>query len=194
MAGFDITNNTIWPLEISLRQIGPLYWGVTNPGTTFRRSTGAVWFTIQATISLDGKGHITEWDAVWPIASVVGALAIGALTGGYGAFAVAGSIASSIGSLSIAGITASMASTLIAGGVAATEAIVISGATLGALTSSAATTALAGIFSRQNASVSEAGCYAGWSGHKKWTISGGPTFKPLPDGKIELVPGKLNLR
>jgi hypothetical protein len=193
MPGFDIKNNTLWPLEISLRQLGPLYWGVTNPEQTFRRGTGAVWFTIQATVSLDGKEHITKWDAIWPIASVVGSLAIGALTGGYGAFAIAGSIASSVGSLSIAGITASMASTLIAGGVAATEAIVISGATLGALGSSAAATALSNIFSKQNASVSKMGCYAGWSGHKHYTISGGPTLKPLPNGQMELVPGKLRI-
>lgn len=193
MPGFNIKNNTLWPLEISLRQIGPLYWGVTDPGKTFSRSTGAVWFTIQASVSLDGKEHITKWDAIWPIGAVVGAIAIGALTGGYGAFAAAGTIASSIGSLSVAGITASMASTLIGGGIAATEAIVISGATLGALTSSAASTALAGIFSKENASVSKMGCYAGWSGHKGYTISGGPTLKPLPNGQMELLPGRLRI-
>lgn len=31
MAGFDIRNDTLWPLEISLGMLSPLYWGITDP-------------------------------------------------------------------------------------------------------------------------------------------------------------------
>lgn len=67
MAGFDIRNDTIWPLEISLGMLSPLYWGLTEPAQTFSRSTGAVWFTIQATVALDHKEHITTAGAVFDV-------------------------------------------------------------------------------------------------------------------------------
>lgn len=46
--GFKIHNRTNIPLKISLDQIGCLYYGTTQPGATFERNTGAVWFTITA--------------------------------------------------------------------------------------------------------------------------------------------------
>lgn len=194
--GFIIHNDTIWPLEISLRQVGPLYWGLYQPGETFQRRTGAVWFTIRATIALDGKQHITEWDAIWPIASIVGSVAIGALTGGFGAFAAAGSIAAS--TTVTATITTGMASILVGGGVPALEAIVVSGAVLGALAPGAATSAIAGVFTKANASVQKMGCYAGppWPFNQRihqYHITGGPTLSGRDDGKIDLVPGALHI-
>jgi hypothetical protein len=70
--GFEIYNGTIWPLQIALKQVGPLYYGIVQPGQYFRRDTGAVWFTINASIALDGKEHISDWDCVWPVAAIVG--------------------------------------------------------------------------------------------------------------------------
>ena len=78
--GFVIHYETIWPVEVALAQVGPLYWEVVPGGKTFTRATGAVWFTINGQVALDGKEHISTWDAVWPVASIIGTIALGAVT------------------------------------------------------------------------------------------------------------------
>jgi hypothetical protein len=180
--GFEIYNGTIWPLQIALKQVGPLYYGIVQPGQYFRRDTGAVWFTINASIALDGKEHISDWDCVWPVAAIVGTVALGALTGGAGAFAAAGTFAASTGVM--AGITTAMA--------------VVSGAVLGAVTSGAAASLLAKVFSNANADVSEAGCYAGppWpfrTDVRTWKVTGSPYLQARSDGKMDLIPAALHI-
>jgi len=194
--GFEIYNGTIWPLQIALKQVGPLYYGIVQPWQYFRRDTGAVWFTINASIALDGKEHISDWDCVWPVAAIVGTVALGALTGGAGAFAAAGTFAASTGVM--AGITTAMASALVGGGLTATSAIVVSGAVLGAVTSGAAASLLAKVFSNANADVSEAGCYAGppWpfrTDVRTWKVTGGPYLQARSDGKMDLIPAALHI-
>lgn len=194
--GFEIYNDTIWPMQIALKQLGPLYYDVVQPKQYFRRTTGAVWFTIDASISLDGKNHITTWDCVWPIASIVGGVALGALTGGFGAFAALGTAASTTG------VSATVASCLVAGGATATQAIVVSGVALGAAgaVAGAAPDLLASVFTSESASVSLAGCYAGapWpfnadSKVHTYKVSGGPTATPAGNDKVNLAPAPLLL-
>ncbi len=38
--GFRIKNCTQWPLTVSLDQVGPLYYGLVQPGEIFQRDTG----------------------------------------------------------------------------------------------------------------------------------------------------------
>lgn len=71
--GFSIQNDTIWPLQISLGQVGPLYYEVVKPGEYFVRDTGAVWFTLVATVFLNERERITAKDAQVPIISLAGA-------------------------------------------------------------------------------------------------------------------------
>ena len=72
-----IKNNTQWPIQVSLNNVGPLYW--TNPpiqlqpGQTWVKDTGPVawWFTVRAELFLPRSKPITEIDAVLPVASLV---------------------------------------------------------------------------------------------------------------------------
>jgi hypothetical protein len=86
--GFRITNKTIWPLSIALSQVGCLYYGTIKPGEVFDRNTGAVWFTIEASISADGTEKRKDWDCIAPVAQIVGTIALAAVSGGV--FGVAG--------------------------------------------------------------------------------------------------------
>ncbi|MEG4229053.1 hypothetical protein QUA44_23680 [Microcoleus sp. N9_A2] len=195
--GFEIYNGTIWPLQIALKQVGPLYYELVQPGQYFRRSTGAVWFTISASIySGDSKDLITTWDCVWPVGAVVGTILFGALTGGYGAFVSAATFAAQTGI--VAGISTAMASTLVAGGMTATSAIVVSGAVLGSVTSGVASSLLAKVFSSENSSASKMGCYAGppypfRKTVRTYKVTGGPTLQPRSDGKMELIGAPLRI-
>jgi hypothetical protein len=49
--GFQIINATDLPVLVTLEQVGCLYYGIVQPGKTFQRDTGAVWFTIKASIA-----------------------------------------------------------------------------------------------------------------------------------------------
>lgn len=85
--GFFITNKTGWPVSIALEQVGCLYYDTLKPGETFNRNTGAVWFTIKANIQPDGKEPRTDWDCVKPVAAIVGAVLVSAVTAGAATFA-----------------------------------------------------------------------------------------------------------
>ena len=87
--GFYITNKTKWPISIALSQVGCLYYQTIQPGQVFRRNTGAVWFTIQASVQPDGKEQRSDWDCVAPVAAIVGAALFAAATAGAGAFMAA---------------------------------------------------------------------------------------------------------
>ncbi|MBB4843718.1 hypothetical protein HNP55_002241 [Paucibacter oligotrophus] len=53
--GFQIQNKTDYPVLVTLEQIGCLYYGIVKPGEVFQRNTGAVWFTIKASMAPDLK-------------------------------------------------------------------------------------------------------------------------------------------
>jgi virginiamycin B lyase len=181
--GFEIKNCTQWPLTISLDQTGPLYYGLVQPGETFVRDTGAVWFTIKAIVSPDNVSHINDWDCIMPVAGVVGAVLFAAITGGYGAFAAVGA---SVG-----------ASALAAGGAVSLSAIVIEGAVGAAgstmLTAGMAVKLLGDVFAK-NGGASRWGMYAGppWpfrEDRKQLSVVGGPVASATSDGKLKLSEG-----
>lgn len=197
--GFIIKNETIWPLQISLRQVGPLYYGVVPPGGTFVRDTGAVWFTIQADIFLDEEKRITDWDCVWPIGAVTVAVLIAAATAGAAAYAAgpamaaAGGAVGAVSGATVTGLSSTAmaavslaAQGLVGAGLTAGEALVVGGVLVGgtaAATTGATTAALKDVFSKHNSSVSKGGCYAGpdWPFRTKvkpYRVVGGPTYKP----------------
>ena len=209
--GFIIKNDTIWPLQISLNQVGPLYYGVIQPGESFVRSTGAVWFTIKAGVFLDEKDRITSWDVFWPIAGVTASVLITAATAGAAAYA-AGPALAATGAAGIAGVTglssasalatATAASTLVGAGFSAGAALVVGGVVVGgtgAALSATATAALRDIFSQKNTAASKAGCYAGpdWPFRKTvqpYRITGGPTFRQVSgQNQVELIGGELKI-
>ncbi|WP_298117075.1 hypothetical protein [Flavobacterium sp.] len=181
--GFQIKNDTQWPLIISLNQVGPLYYELVQPGQVFRRDTGAVWFTVKARISPNNTLDIDTWDCVWPIAAIVGGVLLGAVTGGYSAFA---GVAGSLG-----------ASALVSGGALSLSSIVIEGTVAGALatmTPAMGAKALADIF-EGSSDLSSAGEYAGppWPFREDMnmqTITGGPKASIGADGKIVLSKGE----
>jgi hypothetical protein len=120
--GFYITNKTKWPISIALSQVGCLYYQTIQPGQVFKRNTGAVWFTIQASIQPDGKEPRTDWDCVAPVAAVVGTVLLAAATAGVGAFAAVPTALAPIATS--AAVTVSGAA-VFAGTVAATKALAI---------------------------------------------------------------------
>ncbi|MGB3312463.1 MAG: hypothetical protein WBG32_03150 [Nodosilinea sp.] len=209
--GFEIKNETIWPLQISLDQVGPLYFDLVQPGETFVRNTGAVWFTIRAAICLDEKDKITTWDAVWPIgAMTVGVLAAAvatAVTAGAAGPAIAGAAgAASAGAsttltgAALVGVTA-LAPTMVGLGVPAGAALVVSGLTVGGTIAagSAASTALLNVFKEENSVAKRPGSYAGppWpfrENRYQYAVIGGPGMRKLSNGQeVELFGQKLEI-
>lgn len=213
--GFIIKNETIWPLQISLRQVGPLYYGVVPPGQTFVRKTGAVWFTIQADVFLDEEDRITDWDVVWPIGAVAVSVLIAAATAGAAAYAAGPAMAAiggATGALSGATITglgapalaavSLAAQGLVGAGFSAGAALVVGGVVVGG-TATAATAAtgaaLKDVFSKHNTSVSKGGCYAGpdWPFRttvKPYRVVGGPTYKPgSSKDRVDIVGQRLRI-
>lgn len=96
----SILNETGMPLDISLDQLGPLYYqNNVQPGETFFRETGewcnvkfyyvsgmhlpqrigAVHFTIVATYSIEGQTKNSDWSVAMPIltGALAGAFAVG---------------------------------------------------------------------------------------------------------------------
>jgi|JI9StandDraft_2_1071091.scaffolds.fasta_scaffold02747_9 hypothetical protein len=58
--GFQIQNKTDYPVLVTLEQVGCLYYGIVKPGEVFQRNTGAVWFTIKASMAPDLKEPTVE--------------------------------------------------------------------------------------------------------------------------------------
>jgi hypothetical protein len=82
--GFLIKNRSDYPVTVSLDQIGCLYHEVIKPGAQWKKTTGAVWFTISANTSADGVDHINDLkDCVYPVLKAVKfAAELGASLGG----------------------------------------------------------------------------------------------------------------
>ena len=97
MGGVQIKNCTAVPLKIQLCQVGVLYHELVKPGESFVRNTGAVHFTIVATLS--DKDDTGLKDTVLPIVGVIGGTLAAMVTAGasLGLFAGVGAAASAIG-------------------------------------------------------------------------------------------------
>ncbi|NKB19911.1 MAG: hypothetical protein GKS01_05130 [Alphaproteobacteria bacterium] len=183
--GFMIENKTKWPLAIALSQIGCLYHGVVQPGKTFRRKTGAVWFTIQASVQPDGKDPRKTWDCIAPVAKIIGVGVLAAATGGAGAFMAAPTVAAGSAAAALSGIATSTAVT-----VGATAAGAGVAATVGSLAKAV------GKVIAKNGTGTKKGQYAGFARPfrcKKmptYEITGGPAEPQLlPNGGYLLEAG-----
>jgi len=182
--GIDIINKTKFPLQVSLNQIGPLYWDIIQPGGTFSKDTGSVWFTIQASTYIEGSSNkITTSDSVLPVVAVTASILAAAFTGGTSVLAAAG--AGGAGALSTA--TAGLSSALVGAGLPAGSALLVGGALVGggkaAIGSSGVTAAAVElIFSEENTSVSKGGAYATSNPRPVWEVRDGLYIKPTECG------------
>ena len=96
-----IANQTEVPLVYVLSMLGPLYWGVIQPGDRVTRQTGRVWFTVTC-YPYDGKNEPTNTQAVLGILipAVTGLIIVA--TGGLAAAAatpIAGTAAAALAPL-----------------------------------------------------------------------------------------------
>ncbi len=90
--GFQFVNKTDWPVMVKVSQVGCLYHGVVSPNTTMTRNTGAVWFSLSAAWSGDGKDLTKEQvftDCVAPVALTTLGVIATAASGGSAAGVIA---------------------------------------------------------------------------------------------------------
>lgn len=196
--GFKIVNKTQFPIQVSIGQVGPLYWGVVQPGQTFHRRTGAVWFTLSAETYIEGTTRkIKKSDAIIPIATMVATSLSAAFTLGTSAVAAGaagGATAVAAGTLgsSVVGVS----SALVAAGIPATSALAVGGALVGGTMSQAVVgPVMRKIFSKENVMASKKGCYARRC--PTYEVTGGPKFeKTKVDGKdvANLVGSPMRMR
>lgn len=194
--GFKIVNKTAFPLQVSLNQVGPLYWGTVEPGKTFYRRTGAVWFTIKSETYIEGTSEeITTKDAIIPVATIAAATLVAAFTAGTSAIASAAAGGAGALSSSVAGVSGA----LVAAGLPAKSALAIGGALVGGGTSGALSAAaqksLQKVFTKGNVMASKRGCYARKC--PTYEITGGPRFEKMyKDGKevANLVGSPMKIR
>ena len=121
-----------YPLLLLVWQIGPLYWQLIQPGQYFNYATGAVWFTVSATINMDNKPSIGVWDAIWPIGLLVLSVAIAIITLGSSA-PLSASVAAGGGAAGVsATVTSAIASVLVGAGLKASTALYVATAGIAA--------------------------------------------------------------
>jgi hypothetical protein len=121
--GFQIQNKTDYPVLVTLEQIGCLYYGIVQPGQVFQRNTGAVWFTIKASMAPDLTEPTVE-SCIRKPAMYAATIAVAGLTtvgtGGMGtALVVPAMLAAAAGQ----GAAIATQSALIASGATATDAM-----------------------------------------------------------------------
>ena len=179
--GFYIVNETDWPLTVSLDQVGCLYHGTIKPGEAFVRDTGAVWFTIKATVNPSGEHPISDWDCAKPIVLITAAALATAASGGWAAYsgiaaASGGGLATFAGS---AGLAMTSTTTIVVG---ATLGGALSGTVLGFGLEEVAIDEIMSTL-EINGHASDAGEYAGPpypfrdAQMPRYKITGGPTIK-----------------
>lgn len=170
-----------------------MYWELVQPGQYFYRETGAVWFTVKATINMDNQPTIDAWDAIWPIGTIVLSVALALATAGSSS-ALSASIAAGGAAGSVSGATvAAVSSWLVGMGMNASAALYVTTASLTAakvaLFSSGVTEAIKEAvledisFEGNWLSVSDAGTYAGyaWPFRQETqaiSVHGGPVLEP----------------
>lgn len=209
--GFIIKNETIWPIQISLNQVSPLYFEVINPGETFVRNTGSVWFSIRASVFLDERTRITTANAILPVALIVGSVIISAVTAGAAAFAKGPALAAAaaagvqgvngLGSAAMLA-TATASAQLVNAGFSASASLVIGGAIVGSSTTALTATmsaALKEIFRVENIATAAHGMYAGppWPFRRRvrsFSVVGGPIPVRVPGkDQVEFIGQPLRI-
>lgn len=175
--GFLIRNETDFELDVSLEQIGPLYYGIVKPGDYFFRKTGAVWFTIAASTNIDGKEKYDTWDCVWPAFEFTTDVLLAAFSLGSSAGLKGGVYAAYMSATQLAyAEKAGQAAKLVYKG----QKQVGNLETIRAISKSQ--------FTEDHTYTSMMGCYAGWSGKLPiYRVVGGPQAPCITDeGDIQI--------
>lgn len=200
--GFLIRNETDFDLDVSLNQVGPLYYDIVKPGETFYRKTGAVWFTIEASINVDGEQKYNTWDCIAPALK----FSIEVLSAAYSGYSLArGGVAATYQSANRFSKVVKAAKN-VSSAVQNTKVWkayktfsdfqdFLGGGNVGKLieTSEDIANFAADQFSEEVTFVSEGGCYAGWYGSKikVYTITGGPKAPCVDDeGTVAIPPSE----
>lgn len=69
---YSVANATEIPLNISLNQVGPLYYGVTKPGETFERRVPGLFFRVEVRPFVRESDAYDGWSVTWPILVLAG--------------------------------------------------------------------------------------------------------------------------
>lgn len=173
MGSVQIKNCTPVPLKIQLCQVGVLYHDLVKPGECFIRNTGAVHFTIRATVS--DKDDTSWTDTVLPILTVTGASLAAMFTAGAGLGLFAG--------IGISGALVTGRSLLAAAGIVSGPAIVTEAGILAAgemLLTKELATQLISKAKEEHCYINSTGWYFG--GENKLEIHGGPSILADSDG------------
>jgi hypothetical protein len=203
--GFRFENNTIWPVAFSLDQVGCLHHAVIPAATVengklvpgvFNQDTGAVWFTLRASIKPDGADH-GEWECAQPIVDLVVQAAL--------TVATAGSVTGLVGASNLAKVAAT--SGFKAANIAYQAGKAVSGAqwalsiakTVSVNTGKLIAANLGEDYQNSlgfpNTDVVLYGQYAGYSAPFQcdampiYEITGGPVFNTTADGELVLESG-----
>ena len=168
MGGVLIKNCTAVPLKVQLCQAGVLYHDLVKPGECFVRDTGAVHFTIRATVS---EKDDTDWkDTVLPVFGVVITSLVAMATAGAGLVFAAGVGAVATGLAGAAAGTAAAVEGLITGAVAITSTGLLSAG--GVVMTKQLAEKLFSEAKESHCYISSAGWYFG--GKNELEIHGGP--------------------
>ncbi|KAL8883090.1 MAG: hypothetical protein Q9198_000013 [Flavoplaca austrocitrina] len=98
-ASVRITNQTEVPLVYVLSMLGPLYWGVIQPGDKVTRETGRVWLTVTC-YPYTGDNEPTNTQAVLGIL-IPAAMSIIVVATGGAAAAAAGTAGAALGPIAM---------------------------------------------------------------------------------------------
>ncbi|GAA5997085.1 uncharacterized protein JCM10292_006196 [Rhodotorula paludigena] len=69
---WSVTNQTQVPLNVSLNQVGPLYYEVLPPEATFERRVPNLWFSLEVRPYTSPSTAYNKWSTTWPILCVAG--------------------------------------------------------------------------------------------------------------------------
>ncbi|GAA5867782.1 hypothetical protein JCM1840_006691 [Sporobolomyces johnsonii] len=69
---WSVRNETQVPVNVSLNQVGPLYYQVLLPNDTFERRTPNLWYSLEVRPYTSPSTAYTQWSAAWPILCVAG--------------------------------------------------------------------------------------------------------------------------
>lgn len=172
MGGVQIKNCTAVPLKIQLCQVGVLYHDLVQPGECFTRTTGAVHFTIRATVS---KEDDTNWkNTILPVLGVL-LVSLGAVvTAGVGAVLSGGALLTA-GVSAASGVTGV---TLVGGAVTLTSARLMTAG--GVVLTKELAEALSKEAKESHVFINSPGWYLG--GKNELEIRGGPKFQAYSKG------------
>ncbi|GAA5956632.1 hypothetical protein JCM21900_003629 [Sporobolomyces salmonicolor] len=69
---WSVRNESQVAVNVSLNQVGPLYYQVLLPNETFERRTPNLWYSLEVRPYTSPSTAYTQWSAAWPILCVAG--------------------------------------------------------------------------------------------------------------------------